>query len=205
MRLLLTLIACGIAVSAHAKDLGTVGATYPIAEKDALTEIEDRAKTVDWKGVFSQVKPDKFRPENLVTLPKAEKDRSFEVDMTYTLDMDIPDGRGGVLYPKGYTFNPLDYMPFRKTLVIIDGDDPDQVEWFIKSEYRSKVDVMLLLTGGGFSELAKKTNRPVFYATAPIVNRFVLQAVPSIVRQKERFMEVREVLVKRHGKSKGEQ
>jgi len=26
--------------------------------------------------------------------------------MTYTTEIDVPDGKGGVLYPKGYTFNP---------------------------------------------------------------------------------------------------
>ncbi len=46
-------------ISAHAKDLGIAGATYPIAEKDALAEIEERAKQVDWEKVIKKDKMEK--------------------------------------------------------------------------------------------------------------------------------------------------
>ena len=35
-------------------------------------------------------------PENLVKLPAAKENRAFLVDMTYTLDVDLPDGKGGI-------------------------------------------------------------------------------------------------------------
>jgi len=179
-------------------NLGTFGQTYPIAERDALEEIKERAAHIDWGRIFSRENMEKavkaYRPDTPF-LPRAQKQRVRLVDMTYTLDIDIPDGKGGILYPKGYTFNPLDYVDFPRTLVVINGDDVSQVAWFSRSDYSKNVKAMLLLTGGSYYDLGKKLDRPVFYATPDIVNRLQLEAVPSIVRQKGRYMEVKEVAV----------
>ncbi len=184
-----------LSLPAFAKDLGTVGKTYPIAERDALSELEDRARRIDTKKMLTKVRPEKYRPENLKHLPRASKTRSYLVDMSYTVQEDIPDGKGGILYPRGYTFNPLSYMPFRKTLVVIDGNDRLQVEWFAGSRYKSDPAVMLLLTDGASGDVQRRVRRPVFYATEPIVNRFRLSAVPSVVRAKGTNMEVEEIAV----------
>ncbi|MFZ0449014.1 MAG: hypothetical protein WAL98_07200 [Desulfatiglandaceae bacterium] len=179
-------------------DLGIFGQTYPIAEQDALKEIKGRVAQVDWSKIFNRKKMVKavqnYRPDTPF-LPRAREDAVKLVDMTYTLAFDIPDGKGGILYPKGYTFNPLDYVNFEKTLVVINGDDPDQVAWFTGSDYAGGFDSMLVLTGGSYYELGKKLERPVFYANTDIVRRFQLEAVPSIVHQKGRYMEVREIVL----------
>lgn len=183
-------------INVPAKNLGNIGMTYPIKERDAQEEIEERAKSVDWNKHLAKVKPENYRPSNVVILPRAAKDTSFMVDMTYSLEMEIPDGKGGVLYPKGFTYNPLDFISYHKTLVVIDATDQDQVQWFNTSEYSHRKDVTLLITGGNYLEAGKKTDRPVFYATELIRDRFKLQAVPSVIRQKFRMMEVKEVAVR---------
>jgi len=184
------------AVPSSAKVLGTVGRTYPIAEKDAIAELQDRASQIDWKRMYSRIRPENYRPENMKDLPRARKDRSFTVDMTYTLDADIPDGKGGVLYPAGYTFNPLDYVPFDKTIVVINGSDPEQVSWFAGSKYKGKPDVMLLITNGSAIDLQKQLKQPVYFSNQAIVNRFNVSAVPSVIRRKDRLMEVDEVALR---------
>ncbi len=180
--------------SVQAKDIGTFGMTYRIAERDALAEIEERAKQVDWHKVLDKRKIENFQgPPDRVRLPRAKRNRSFPVDMTYTTEIDVPDGKGGILYPKGYTFNPLDYVTYPKTLVFIDGTDPEQVKWLAASEYDKRLDVTLLLTEGSFGAVSKRISRPLFYADGKIVERLKLEAVPSVVRQKGRIMEVTEV------------
>lgn len=180
--------------SVQAKELGTFGMTYRIAERDALAEIEERAKQVDWHKVLDKRKVENFQgPPDRVRLPRAKRNRSFPVDMTYTTEIDVPDGKGGVLYPKGYTFNPLDYVTYPKTLVVIDGTDPEQVKWFAASEYDKRLDVTLLLSEGSFGAVSKRISRPLFYADRKIVERLKLKAVPSVVRQNGRMMEVNEV------------
>ena len=191
------LIAIALMVSAapiQAKVLGTFGTTYLISERDALAEIEERARQVDWSKVLDKKKVKNYQgPPDRGSLPRAKRNRSFLVDMTYTTEIDVPDGKGGILYPKGYTFNPLDYVAYPKTLVVIDGSDPEQVKWLASSEYDKRLDVSLLLTEGNFGVVSKKFSRPLFYADRKIIERLKLKAVPSVIRQKGRLMEVTEM------------
>ena len=193
----LAVIALVLGVSSvHAKVIGTYGTTYRITERDALTEIEERARQVDWNKVLDKRKVENYQgPPDKASLPRAKRNRSFPVYMTYTTEIDVPDGKGGILYPKGYTFNPLDYVTYPKTLVVINGTDPDQVKWFAASEYDKKLDVTLLLTEGNFGTLSKRISRPLFYADSKMIERLKLKAVPSVIRQKGRLMEVTEVVL----------
>ena len=179
-------------------DLGTFGTTYPVAEKDAVLEIKERAAQTDWTKHFNKDKIEKavrrYRPD-IFRLPRATQDRTFRVDMSYAVDFDIPDGKGGILYPKGYRFNPLEYVQWPGILVVIDGSDKEQVSWLRSSQYVKDYRTMLLVTDGGFWDLSHNLKRPVFYATRQIVNRFQLKAVPSVIQQSSNYMEVKEIAV----------
>lgn len=189
-----------------AKDLGTLGMTYPIFEKDALTEIEERAKQVDWDKAINKDKAKSaiknFKPSGIKNLARAIESRVFQVDMSYTLETDITDKDGNVLYPKGFTFNPLDYVHNPGTIfIVINGTDRDQLNWFIKSKYANNANVTLMVTDGSYYELAKELKRPVFYAIHGVVERFQLQYVPSVIQQKGRVMEVHEIDVDKIAKN----
>lgn len=183
--------------AARAKHLGQVGKVYEIAEPDALEEIQAKAAGIDWDKALGGEKKKEliegYRPENLAKLPRAEKNRTRLIDMTYELDADLPDGKGGSLYPKGFRFNPLEYFSYPNILVFIDGDDQDQVEWFQESKLSRDDRTRLILTGGAFAELNRKLERPVYYLTEPIKNRLRLEAAPSIIWQKGLAMEVKEI------------
>jgi conjugal transfer pilus assembly protein TraW len=201
MRIVARIITIGfllyLAPVSYASVVGSGGAVYPIHEKDALEELHERIKQVNWnrhlEGLGRSIKA--YRPGTLHPLPKAREDRTFTVDLTYTLEFDIPDGSGGILYPKGYTFNPLDYAGLPNTLVFIDGEDTEQVAWFRNSGYAKNPRVMLLLTNGSHVSVSGKLQRPVFYATRQIAERFRLQAVPSVLYQKGRLVEVKEFAI----------
>ena len=209
MRYLITallLLALPAAVEAAIHDLGTFGATYSIAEKDALAEIRERASQIDWTKYFNRKRMAEavknYRPDNIARLPRATENRTFTVDMTYTLEFDIPDGKGGILYPKGYTFNPLSYVQLPNILVVIDASDDRQVKWLSSSEYITDYRTMLLITGGSAWDTAHRLERPVFYATRQIVDRLQLKAVPSVIRQlSDKYMQVQEVEIERTNSS----
>lgn len=181
-------------------DLGTFGATYPVMEKDAIEEIKENASKTDWSKHFNKKKIQEavkgYRPDHIARLPRATHDRTFKVDMSYTLDFDIPDGKGGILYPKGYTFNPLDYVEFPNVLVVIDASDKEQVTWLTSSRYVKDYRTTLLITDGGFWDLSHNLKRPVFYAARQIVERLQLKAVPSVIRQSGRYMEINEIAIR---------
>jgi len=183
-----------------AKDLGRYGSLYPIAEPDALAEMKAKVARVDWGRYLNKDrmarKIREYKPKVLVKLPAARNGRTFLVDMSHTLAMDIPDGKGGILYQKGYTFNPLDYVKLDRVLVIINGNDRRQVEWFRKSAWSKDINAMLLLTDGSYSSLGERLKRPVFYADRLLISRLKLHAVPSVAVQKGRMIEVTEYEVR---------
>ena len=71
--------------------------------------------------------------------------------------------------------------------------DPDQVDWFKDSSYSAAFNTKLLLSDGNHQDTAKKLERPVFYLNEKIAFRLQLQAVPSVVAQSGRYMEVRQI------------
>jgi len=197
----LAIVLMAFQASAAIHDLGVFGRTYPITEKDAIQELKDRAEAIDWRQVFSPEKTEKaikdYKPE-ILSLPTVLENRKRLVDISYSLEMDIPDGKGGILYPMGYVFNPLAYVNFSKTLVVINGDDARQVDWFTASSHAGKIETLLLITDGSYYDLAQKFKRPVFYATSRIIERLQLQAVPSVARQNGKYLEVDEIALPKH-------
>jgi conjugal transfer pilus assembly protein TraW len=192
-----TLLLFLVAAPLGAKDLGQVGRVYPIAEPDALQEIEERAAAIRWEEVLPEEQRRalvvNYRPADLEPLPRAQEERTRQVDLSYTLAFDLPDGKGGVLYPKGFTFNPLEYVFYPNVLVVLDGDDAEQVAWFRESGLAQDPRVRLVLSGGSWSEVGSQLGRPVFYLTEPLRERLQLEAVPTVIWQSRKTMEVREV------------
>ena len=92
-RILAAVFLCLLMASAAvARDLGTFGAVYDIVEKDALKELQEKAKSVDFSRAVDRsalVKRAKnFAPEDVKDtrmIGPARKDRTFLVDMTYSL------------------------------------------------------------------------------------------------------------------------
>ncbi|ADD67357.1 putative cytoplasmic protein [Denitrovibrio acetiphilus DSM 12809] len=185
MRVFFIMIA--FVVPLFAKDLGTFGTTYGIAEKDIITEIEKRASETDWQRKFEAEK-DRLRKEAgmaSMSLPPADKDRSYYVDMTYTLDKDIPkvDTTGkiiGVLYSKGFTYNPLDYADITETYVILNGKREAELQWFSKY-YKDDYRAYPLITEGDAFEVAEKLGRGVFKLDSQFRERFSIENTVSVI------------------------
>ncbi len=180
-----------------AKNLGQIGMVYPIVEPDALKEIKEKAAAVDWNAYINSVKSKipNFKPTNVKKLKTAKKDRIFTVDPTYTLEYNIVDHRGNIVYPKGYTFNPLDYVHYPNKIVVINGANEKQVNWFTNLPFAKNINTVLLISDGSYEKLSKKLKRPVFYLTENIANRLKIEAVPSIIQQKGNLLEVKEINV----------
>jgi len=199
--LLITLLATNT-LHAAVRELNTVGGTYPVIEEDFLAELKQSAMNTDQLRENIQKLISEYQPSGVQPLPRAMADRTFTVDMAYTLEENITDGEGRVTYPKGYRFNPLKYVNLPGGLVVIDGGDPQQVEWFKASPYSGDHRVRLLLSNGRAAELIDKLQRPVFYLTDDIARRLQIKVVPALVIQQAQTMQVREIyLPQEKGKS----
>ena len=171
--------------------LEPVGPTSAVIETDLAEELRQRAVRVDVERLRSAQA--RYQPANLQALPRAEKDTTTMVDLTHTLEEDVQDANGQVLYPAGFTFNPLQYVSLSGALVVIDGSDPEQVAWFQGSPYVKNHRALLLLSGGLAAPLRDELARPVAYLTEDIALRLQVRAVPSVVIEQENQLVIREV------------
>lgn len=177
-----------------AVDLGKVGQTYPIVETDPRDDMKALAAKIDKEKIRKGYEKEivSFKPNDLVSLPRATEGKKRLVDMTYTLEFDIT-GADGTVYPKGFTFNPLDYVDYYLTLIIVNGDDRAQVEWLKSSKYAKDIMTRVYLTDGSYYNISKELSRNVYYARKKTIDRFQIERVPSVVVQKGKMMEVTEI------------
>ena len=173
--------------------LEPVGPTSAVVETDLGEELRQRAVSVDVEQLRNAQA--RYQPANLHVLPRATKDTTTRVDLTHTLEEDVQDANGQVLYPAGFTFNPLQYVSLSGALVVIDGSDPEQVAWFKGSPYGANRRALLLLSGGLAAALRDELQRPVAYLTEDLAQRLQLRAVPSVVMEHDQHLTVREVRI----------
>ena len=191
--LILALLLTGVssAQAAGIVRLEPVGPTSAVVETDLVDALRQRAVSVDVEQLRSS--QPHYQPANLHALPRATKDMTTTVALTHTLEEDLVDAQGTVLYPAGFTFNPLRYVSLSGALVVIDGSDPQQVAWFKGSPYGTNHRALLLLSGGLAATLRDKLRRPVAYLTKDIARRLQLRAVPSVVVERDNQLVIREV------------
>lgn len=172
----------------------TVGQTYPITERDVLDEIKARAGTVDWQKWMVRA-PANYGAFESAALPRATETRSRLFDPTYYLPDDIKDDKGKVLAPKGLPVNVYTRIkvPFR---YIVIGDTPEDQTW-LREVAQPKSGDKILLAGGNVFSVRRSTSIPVHMLDARFIERFGLQAIPSIVQQEGTQLRVNEYRVER--------
>jgi conjugal transfer pilus assembly protein TraW len=194
------ILAINMYMEVLAKDLGMYGATYPVIEEDAISQMKKAIAGYDWEKFKGKQKAKikNYKPQDLVDLPTAREDKVFKVDMTGSIKEDIVGKDGAVIYPKGYQYNPMEYVFMRRIIVFINGKDEKQIEWYKKSPYPTDMRTMLLITDGSYLNVRKKLKAlTVYYANKEIIERMGIKAVPSVAVQKGTELEVREYALKK--------
>jgi len=184
-----------VAASAHAAT-STIGRTWPIAEPDALAEIKARA---------SRLPPDmraKYGPRSswsamrAAHLEPATRSQKRSLVPFYTLDTEIRLPGGELLYPKGYSFNPLQYVTLPQRLVVV---HPRDLAWALKTARLT--DFILLAAGTARDDdaitLSERTGRPIFILEERIKQRLGLTVAPVVVAQVGQRFELTEVRLER--------
>lgn len=180
------------------------GHTYDFAEEDMLDGINNHllnnkekiTQRVNAEQEKMKEKAKKFKPDGMISLSPADQNNTFRPDMTYTLDKDISDIEGRVIYKQGFSFNPLKYQKLPYGMVVIDGSDRDEIEWFKKSEYANTVAYRLLLSDGNYYDVSQELKQQAFYCLPEITKRLQLKHTPSVIIQRGDVMEVREICIK---------
>jgi len=190
------------ALGAQATNLGTIGPTYPVAEKNLLDVIMARLRAKEASGELKRHEQEARdraayavnNPRPVDGLRRARAARTFYFDPSFTLQSNVVDSTGAVLFPAGTRKNPLEVISLSKHLLFFDARDPGQVARAreLIEHYEGKVKPILV--GGSYLDLMKRWNKPVFYdQDGTLVRKFGIAAVPAIVSQEGQRLRIDEV------------
>ena len=185
-----------------ANDLGVVGPTYEIVERDLIEVMKDKFRRMEKSGELARVQEnykqkvidavEKPRPVHGVST--TETARTFYVDPTWTLDRNVVDEQGKLLFPAGTKVNPLDYAPLTQYLLFFDQREKAQVAFARRFIEQSKARVKPILVGGEPLKLMRQWKREVFYDQGGVLSRkFLLTQSPAIVSQEGKRLRIDEI------------
>ena len=202
-RLIFCAFICVVPPVVQAADLGTHGPVFEIIEPNILESLHARLGEMEQAGEIEALKEDMQattrayvnRPRPVTGLLPVEVDRTFEVDLSITLNRDLRDHNGRLFAARGTVVNPLDYSRFNKRIILFDGDDPAQVAFALSEG--NEVDTLLVLTNGAPLELMREHGRRFYFdQDGQMVSAFQITRVPSVVRRGSRTMLVSEVAMR---------
>lgn len=177
---------------AGAIDLGTLGPTYEISEPHLLAFIEQRLREKERSGELQRLaEAARARGINTVRQPPpvegvrtTERPRTFYVDPSFTLDRNITDPQGRLMFAAGTRKNPLEVVSLSRHLLFFDARDPRQVKHARELSGRYAGRIKPILTGGSYLDLMKVWRVPVYYDQAgTLTRRFGIRQVPALVSQ----------------------
>lgn len=190
------------AVPGQARDYGQLGATFPVIEPDLLATIEARLHAAQASGemdranaAFAQRVAARVRrpvPVDGITLTEAS--RSWTYDPTVTIDHDVRDQKGNLIAAAGQRVNPLDFVGLRQSLVFVDGDDPQQLDWATK-RYTDLQAKIIFVAGSPFEAMTARSRRFFFDQEGRLSQHFGIEHVPAVVSQTGRVLTVSELAV----------
>lgn len=200
--ILLTSI-CGIQ-KIYAHDIGVMGETYPIMEKDFLEFIQERVKEVQhngqWRSLQNKMQQDattyRDRPKSVFNITKATQTKTWKFDPTIQLDHDVRTPDGKLIAASGTRINPLSFISLSNTLIFFNGDDPEQVKWVLSQNKKLKGKTKLILVNGSVLEQEKLFSSPIYFdQEGRLTNRFQIKHVPAMVSQEGLHLKISEVLL----------
>ena len=195
---LLALLAALPAAPAAARDYGQHGAVFPIVERDLLEQIRERLVAMEQSGETARLNQKLKqrtvarvnRPEPVAGLVRAEAPRRWVIDPTVTLDADIRGAKVELIHAAGTRINPLDSVGLRSELIFLDGDDPEQLAWALGRKEPAK---LILVKGAPLELMRARQRRFYFDQGGKLVAHFAIRAVPALVSQRGRQLEVSEI------------
>ena len=192
---LLILISTSLAL---AKDLGTFGETFPIAEENLAAVIEGKLKHLSDTGqlethqqiIQERVKNKAMNPEAVLGIRRATESKTRLYDPSITVPYDLKDHEGTVFHKKGTVVNPLRTRPLTKPLIFVNGEDKDQISWALQEKSRNESVKVILVAGSPFKLSEEHGLRFYFDQGGKITEKLGIKEVPTKVTQYEDKLQI---------------
>jgi conjugal transfer pilus assembly protein TraW len=189
---------------ACALDLGAIGPVYPIQEPHLLDFIRKRLEEKERSGELKKLEEHARaqavetvkNPAPVAGIKATETARTFYYDPTFTLDRNVLDERGYVLFAAGTRKNPLEVVSLSKHLLFFDARDKRQVNRAreLIGFYNGRVKPILV--GGSYLDLMKAWRTRVYYDQQGVLTRrFGIKQVPAIVSQEGLRLRIDELVL----------
>ncbi|HIE4507662.1 type-F conjugative transfer system protein TraW [Proteus mirabilis] len=202
-KLIIATVILAFSCSPLAKELGAVGSIWKIKERNLIAVIQERlAKKFENKSeeeiqdeIRERIEQRALRPDPVQGVTKATKTEVRYFDPSFTVTKDLADQNGVVFARKGQVYNPFDISGFTQTLIFIDGDDIQQLNW-VKSFKPSTIRSKIILINGNIKDTEKYLKQKVFFdQLGEISARFDIERVPSIIEAapQEKKLKITEV------------
>lgn len=188
----------------QAKDYGTVGSTWAIAEPDLLQVIRARLMAAQQSGALAAMNA-KFveaartsisRPRAVAGITRALQDRHWAYDPSVTIAEDIHDAKGNLIAAKGQRFNPLHVMGLAHAYAFIDGDNTDELTWALRQGAADKLWVVLV-KGSPIERMKEMKRRFYFDQQGVLTSKFGIEHTPALLTQKGEALDIHEVALPR--------
>jgi conjugal transfer pilus assembly protein TraW len=180
------------------KDYGIYGHIFEIIEQSLIEVIEARLKEAQDTGKLAKMQK-QFQakvlkrienPARVMGLKRAIENRSYSYDPSITRMQDLIDHKGEVIVKAGVRVNSLDYYAWGEPLILIDGEDQEQVKWA-----NDQIGQIVLVNGSPL-KMAKELAREVYFDQGGYLStKFKVRALPSIIKQVGKLLEIREVKI----------
>ena len=199
--LLVWLLLCG---NAYTKDLGIYGPTYKIGEIDAFDWIvNQRLPELERNGAIDKMNTKLQKQAQLVienprgaTLPQAGKPSRKTQSLIYTLQRDVKDASGRILFKKGTSVGPADVLPeSNKTLLFIDGDFERQVNFALNELAKNKLTKIVLVKGAPLELMRTLKVNVYFDQHQRLINKFAITNLPAKVYRQKNELIIEEVVI----------
>lgn len=174
-----------------AKNLGTYGSVFKVAEISIIEVIQGRLQAMEKAGKMEavqrelqeKVKDKVNRPTSVEGMTKAKSSKKTKFDPTFVVSQNIKDNKGNLIASEGASYNPLDHKSFGEPLIFIDGDDLPQVQWAISKGGK------IILVNGTPLELSRVHKKAFYFDQGgALTEKLGITEVPSLVRQEEKHL-----------------
>ncbi|QTA78492.1 Uncharacterized protein dnl_07140 [Desulfonema limicola] len=179
--------------------IGITGDVWEIAEPDPVEELKkiaDAKKEILQAYLDNERNLNKYVPaEGIITIPPAQKSETYIVNTVFTLDHDITDQSGSLIYPAGFKYNILDYRPFplKNKYVIFNGASKAEIA-FVFERFGNDPEAKFFVTRG--TEAWLKTIQTtggayeIKFLTREMADILHIKATISVVYQVENYLKV---------------
>lgn len=183
-RFVFTILLSVIAGSTAASTV--VGTVYPVTERDPTLVIKERIGELDMRQLLTRKKQSFRKRMQSEFVPRTNVDRVRSHVPFYTVEHDVLDANGAVIYPQGYVYNPLEYFKMPNAIFVIDEED---INWV---KERANTKDMILVNRGDIQAVMKGLQRVAYVLDDNTRTRLDVQSVPSRIRQQDAALMIEE-------------